>query len=440
MLSELESGLDLSYLKNWIDHHREYAPSKHGKNNLYKLFVCRALQLLREDGYFGFITPMPILGDEQALGIRKELINRGNFTCIEAFPQKDNPKRRVFAEAKLATTVFCYTKTTQKNSRFVSRVHPAAWIENDSPRLSLSAEEIPRYDPENLTIVSCSQADWDLATRIMNTGRLVRLSTVCTSFQGEVNETTDGKKGVISKDSVDGPLILRGANVCLYVIREASQGEALYLREEEFLAGKSPTSKASHGLQERVGFQRSSPQNNFRRIIAAYIPAHQFCFDTISYIPAFSSSVPLPLLLALLNSKLLEWYFRLGSTNSKVNEYQFNNLPCPSLSANRTYDESTWKKIRQSLDARSLNTAVEILEPELQSPPFSGLVAHSFTYAAERIIALEQHRGTISRSQRSSLAETCDIYQAFIDRILFRIAGVSEAESAGLEQRLATML
>jgi hypothetical protein len=51
-------------------------------------------------------------------------------------------------------------------------------------------------------------------------------------------------------------------------------------------------------------------------------------------------------LLALLNSKLLDWYFRLGSTNSKVNEYQFNNLPCPIFRDLRTAeDEKIWKQV-----------------------------------------------------------------------------------------------
>src|SRR5439155_17943357 len=83
---------------------------------------------------------------------------------------------------------------------------------------------------------------------------------------------------------------------------------------------------------DRVGFQRSSPQNNFRRIIAARIPQGSFCFDTVSYVTEESSQIDLDLMLAFVNSKILDWYFRLGSTNSKVNEYQFNALPEPTIS------------------------------------------------------------------------------------------------------------
>jgi hypothetical protein len=89
--------------------------------------------------------------------------------------------------------------------------------------------------------------------------------------------------------------------------------------KKKYLDGKRPDAKAWHHKEHRVGFQRNSPQNNFRRLIACHIPPGEFCCDTVSYFPEKGSKLPLNLLLALFNSKLLDWFFRLGSTNSKVN-------------------------------------------------------------------------------------------------------------------------
>ena len=125
--------------------------------------------------------------------------------------------------------------------------------------------------------------------------------------------------------------MLHGANICMYTIREASQGEDIRLDVQKFLKGKGKEAKAFAYEGNRIGFQRSSPQNNFRRIIAAPIPKNNFCLDTVSYIVEDSSKINLDLLLVLLNSKILDWYFRIGSTNSKVNEYQFNVLPVPTV-------------------------------------------------------------------------------------------------------------
>jgi hypothetical protein len=389
---------------------------------------------------------MPLLGDEQARGIRQLLLSRGEFREIHAFPQKDNPARRVFRDAKLSTTVFIYQKLSPERrtgSGFRSQVHPAQFIEAGSPTLSLNSNSIPLYDPGNHTIVSCSQQDWDLATRILERPAMGRLGSYCTSFQGEVNETNEGRRsGVLHRSPAPGrQLMLRGSNVCLYVLREASQGEAIYIDGAAFLAGKAPDSKAYHSRVPRVGFQRSSPQNNYRRVIAAYVPAGEFCFDTVSYIPEISTTrLSIDFLLGLLNSKLIDWYFRLGSTNSKVNEYQFNNLPCPIFRDTVTSEDTALRALAHQALEESPLSAAEVLMPAWASAPFSPAAKDIIEVLSGRVRALEGTRGQISRRDRSRLFEEAEPYQRALDLILFRMAGLSNAEIAGLEERLRKML
>jgi len=371
------------------------------------------------------------------------ILASGTFTNIEAFPQKDDPWKRVFKDAKLSTAIVVIRKTSHPAIRaqsFTSRVHPEKRIEPHSPVLTLSAKDIRTFDPENLTIVSCSQTDWDLATRLINSGRFCRMKEVCTSFQGEVNETIEKARGVVA-DKPQGSLILRGSNVCLYILREASQGVDLYLQKEVFLRGKSPTAKALHSAQERIGFQRSSPQNNFRRLVACLIPPGKFCFDTVSYVPQSESRIPLHLLLALLNSKLLDWYFRLGSTNSKVNEYQFNALPCP-LFANSCPDPSAseYKCMAKQIALGDLAGATLGLESAMQAPPFPPIVAAALIEAAKKLVKIESLRPDINRADRSSLGQSAVPYQQFIDTVLFRLAGFFENDAIGVEERLQNWL
>jgi hypothetical protein len=58
----------------------------------------------------------------------------------------------------------------------------------------------------------------------------------------------------------------------------------------------------------------------------------------------------------------------------------------------------------------------------------------------EEITRIESGRGDIARTERSALAPEAQPYQDLIDRILYRMAGLTDAETAGLEQRLAEML
>jgi type I restriction-modification system DNA methylase subunit len=438
VLSEKETGKDLGGFREFLEHSEIYEPSFHGKNNLYKMFICRSLSVLGEGGRLGFITPMPLLGDDQAVGIRRAILKAGTFEVVEAFPQKDNPSLRVFKDAKLSTAITIVKRTQSARFRqkaFVSRVHPANVISEGSVSLKLTAADIPLYDPSNLTIVSCSQKDWNVAVRIMQTGRCQRLGDVCVSYQGEVNEKTD--KRFISSSAKAGQLVLRGSNVTMYVLRSASQGESLYLNVKDFLNSKGPGAKAHHSKQDRIGFQRSSPQNNFRRIVSCPIPKGEFCFDTVSYVPYSDCKIPPMLLLALLNSKLLDWYFRLGSTNSKVNEYQFNNLPCPIFDAGELRRKA---QIMRNIEAGKVDDAFDSIAPALTSSPVSRGVSDVIEAATARIIDIEWKRGKVSKRDRAFLVDEAQKFQRLIDRIIFSIVGLNNSEAAELEQRLEDMM
>ena len=439
VLSELESGQDLSNLRAVVEAEPAYAPLRRGKNNLYKLFVCRSLDLLADGGRLGFITPMALLGDDQAADLRRAIVRQGLFTAVEAFPQKDNPARRIFPEAKLSTAVFALAKGTDgaAGRPFRARVHPGRFIEEDSPGLTLTTAAIPLYDPGNFTIVSCGQADWNLAVRIMQSGRMGRLKEFAEFFQGEVNETNERAKGNLTRVEREGKLVTRGANVCLYVVRPASQGEDLLLNVSSFLRDKGQDTKAYHHRYRRVGLQESSPQNNFRRIITAMIPAGEFCNHKINYLPEHTSLHPLEFALGLLNSKLSDWYFRLGSTNAAVSHYQLYNLPWPVFAASLSRDHAgLQKQAEAAVAAGRPEEALGLLRPLLAAPPFSPVIRQVIVAAVQQIMTFEADRGEIARTERSALDPAAQPYQDMIDRLFYGMAGLTDAEATALEAAL----
>ena len=387
---------------------------------------------------------MALLGDDQAADLRREILRRAVLSSVDSFPQKDDPEKRVFREAKLSTVVFTLMKSESAVARsepFTIRVHPENTVREDSPCLSLTAADIPQYDPANFTVVSCSQADWDVAIRIVGSGRMQRLKDFAEFFQGEVNETNERAKGNLVHADEGGKLVTRGASICLYVTRPASQGEDLYLNVKRFLAGKGEDTKAFHHRHRRIGLQESSPQNNFRRIIAAMIPADEFCNHTVNYAPEPNCTVPLALVLALLDSRLAEWYFRLGSTNAHVSHYQLYNLPCPAFAERAAAeDRRALDRARAAIAQGDADAAFAALQPGLAHPPFSLAVRDVMVDLVNRIIAIEEARGEIARAARSALAPAAQPFQDFIDRLLYAMAGLAEGEIRGLQDRLAHML
>ena len=380
---------------------------------------------------------MPLLGDDQAAGVRKLLLEQTGLIAIEAFPQKDDSNNRVFPEAKLATTIFV-TKAKSSGARFRVHTHPGRLIEETSPTLLVAPDQIIRFDLQNSPIPSCTQRDWDIAVKLISREGITRLKNYCSASQGEVNETTDGKRGFISVNPKDGPQILRGSNICLYVIREASQGESIFLRKQKYLRGKPDSVKARHHEQRRVGWQESSPQNNFRRIIAAIIPAGEFCNHKINYIPESDAKVSLDFLVALLNSKISDWFFRLGSTNAAVSHYQIYSLPALTINPRANGKSAEWKS---SAGKTQWAEVASILSTELTAPGVMPKpVAEAIAEMSRHIQEIERKRVLKNRSDRSNLASESQPIQDAIDAILFRCYGLSDDDARYVNQRLKEML
>ena len=283
VLATKELGYDSSPYLNYFRSMPVYTQAARGKINLYKLFICRAITLTSLSGGLSFITPMALLGDEQARDVRQMILTTSGLVAVESFPQKDNPLKRVFLEAKLSTVVFV-TRGRYSGLPFSVRTHPYGFLDSRTPALKMRPDQISAFDPENMPILSCTQRDWDLATRLLDSN-IVRMSTLATLHQGEVNETTHAR---FLSENKEGASVLRGAAITLYAVREASQGRLLFLHAKQFLNGASKVSKAWDHQSWRLGFQRKSPQNNFRRLIAAPIAPGQFCFDSVSYVSSAS--------------------------------------------------------------------------------------------------------------------------------------------------------
>jgi hypothetical protein len=57
-----------------------------------------------------------------------------------------------------------------------------------------------------------------------------------------------------------------------------------------------------------------------------------------------------------------------------------------------------------------------------------------------RIIAIEQARGEIARTERSALSPAAQPLQDLIDRILYTMAGLNDEDAHHLEESLSRML
>ena len=210
----------------------------------------------------------------------------------------------------------------------------------------------------------------------------------------------------------------------------------MFLNRDKFLAGKPASIKANHHQTSRIGWQESSAQNNFRRIIAAMIPAGQFCNHKINYFPEEDCSIALDLLLALLNSKISDWYFRLISTSAAVSHYQLYALPVPTIVEaddsedwSGEFEHGRWDEIADQLIAACKVPA------ELPKQ-----VALAIEMMSRKLRGFESSRVLTNRSERSRLASESQPIQDAIDKVLFHCYGLSDDDALYVERRLSEML
>ncbi|WKZ15733.1 MAG: Eco57I restriction-modification methylase domain-containing protein [Candidatus Jettenia caeni] len=331
VIAEKEQGIDLSDEKQFFNAVQFYKHAVGGKLNFYRLFSVLSINLLHSNGFHGFIVPMAIMADAQAYPLRKFLLMENQFIQIEAFPQKDDPIHRVFFDAKLSTCIYIVKKQNPIDP-FIIKIHPGKEILESSIPIELSSKEIQALDSENLSFPSfpsIKAEDILLALKLVKTSHGARLGDYAPSLQGEVNLTTHAE---YLSDEPIGPEVLRGAHVGRYELHEEpKQGEPKYLNVSQYLEGKKSDSKAFDHRKLRIGYQRGSAIDNWRRIVATIIEPNNFCSDTINYITDLKD-LDIYAVLALLNSRVLEWRFRLTSTNNHVNSYEVDSLSIPRIS------------------------------------------------------------------------------------------------------------
>lgn len=294
--------------------------------------------------------PLSLLADDFSKPVREFLLDDHSLLRIEAFPQKDDPNRRVFFEAKLSTCVFLARKH-KKATTLIVRTHPAADFEANSPTYQTLAPELRSVFRRHIVVPTISQEEWITLQRTFGRIDWPSLVNVADIYVGEVFDNSLNHHFL--SDQPIGPIVLRGAHLDRYLLREqATQGENKYLREKLFTSEKAGTDKSEFRKYERIGLQRGAAVDNWRRLIAAIIPAGRFSFDTVLLIRP--RSIDLHVLLGIVNSDLWEWRFRCTSTTNHVNEYELSDLVIPpklvdSMSPESQRLQKVVKQLLQSL-------------------------------------------------------------------------------------------
>jgi len=369
-----------------------YAAALHYRVNLYRLFILLAVDLVKANGLHSYIVPMSILGDRFALEVRKKIVFGTGLVLIESFPQKDDPSNRVFPDAKLSTCLYVLRKCGQE-AKFRVRTHPGRRILGNSPAYWAEPEELCNIDEDNLPIPALDQHGLSLALRLGTDRSLRPLGEIAKAVPGEI--MINRKIRPYLSDSPNEYELIRGAYVGRYLLQPPKQGKTLYLRKDKYLSKFGSSEKAERHEHARVIYQRYAPIDNYRRLIGTKLPAGHFCSHTVGYFVELGIG---PLcLLALFNSKLLDWRYNVTSTNNSINGYEIEALPVPRFGIPCTEGERLGQQA-QEISTTAVHTSdfapvLSFLDSYL--PPdgkHSSIIHDLLAHLAEQMIEMQKNR------------------------------------------------
>ena len=156
--------------------------------------------------------------------------------------------------------------------------------------------------------------------------------------RGEINQTI--YREYITSNPMHARLI-KGAEIARYEVRsKVSQGHQEWFNECDYL--NKHTARPMIGLR-RIATQRITGVDEKLRIVATITPYPAYYADsTNSIVVSTNAAIKAEFILALLNSKLMQWRFKLTSTNNNVGTNELESLPFRRLKGRNTTTSLHW--------------------------------------------------------------------------------------------------
>jgi len=316
-----------SYLSDYARNAESLRGALGGKLNLYRFFLIRSNQLLRVGGRIGMIVPLSILADVSCAGTRRNFLEQLDSVVANCFPQKDNRNRRVFRDAKLSTVVLVGTRSgkTRADAKVSVRIYPGRSFDEQPVTNEIALSELEVIDSKNLPMPLCGRAAWKTLLAIHKRRTNIRLGDANHVIvrRGEINQTI--YRDYITSNPNHSRLV-KGVEIAPYFMRtKLSQGEREWLDRKRYLQKHQ---EPVEYRVERIAIQRITGIDERLRVVAVIVDPPAFFADSTNSIRIGNDSeTSLRYILGILNSQLVQWAFKVFSTNNNVGTNELDILP-----------------------------------------------------------------------------------------------------------------
>ncbi|MDE6222139.1 MAG: N-6 DNA methylase [Muribaculaceae bacterium] len=285
-----------------------YQYSIEGMLNLYQLSIERMLQMLKTGGELGIICPSTLFGDVSAKKLRKHLLLRNNVRSIRFFAEKIP----LFENVNQATNIFILQKGGTTSDITISE-------EEDVFDVNISL--VKELFPENLEIPTIKSSEWDILRKLSTLKKLKQFPSI-RNRRGELDLSLC-REFVTSAQTPYR--LVRGNMIGESEVKDIN-GEFVL---ESFIPTRSKDYRTYDFNRKRLICQQISNGGLRRRLRFIFCASTDVLGNSCNYIS--SDEETLAKLYLILNSSVLNWRFKITSSNNHINNYELDELPIIDL-------------------------------------------------------------------------------------------------------------
>ena len=330
-----------------------------GKQNLYKLFVEQAHNLNKNDGVSTLIVQSSLMCDLSSAATRQLLLENTQLDYIIEFPEKAHSREaQVFTTVTQGTCIYQCRKAVPNgkpvkvsignDADTISDLRFAPIAKSTITTLYPGMHYFPRIRGGSVAILEKLAADKTIKPLGYYADSII---------QGDLNLTTHKTRFSKARTTVR---LLRGRNVTRFAIRHDNANEYC---QTGFLPSKiAANSNETFLISQEVMNQQAERRLNFALTTKS---SEKFLWGHSVNKTKLKNQTHSKSFLALLNSKFMDWYFRITSSNTHIQGYELEKLPIPEMAdVNRERLDDLSTRI---LAAKSTNHEADtaILEAEI---------------------------------------------------------------------------
>ncbi len=319
------------------------------KSDIYSCFMEKGVNLLRAGGLFSFIVPHTLTSLESFEGIRRKLVAESEILILAQLPKK------VFQEATVETCIFALRKSaTAPNPN-----HQIQVVRLDDKS---KCEEVRRFPQSD--IARGHLFNFQLYAKSQTSGFADRLKSAAKPLSEFVEfvygfKTADDEKFIHpDKRYKDSKPFIRSAAIKRYLSGEPN--EFVWYVPEKMKANRTT---ARPGEATRFESEKVIVARMGKKLMASYDAGGLYVKDAMLLLPKDNARHSLKYLLALINSRLLGYFYQEFFITIDVLKNAILDLPIRQIDfkkpADKTRHDNIVSLVEQILSAKKQLAAAQ---------------------------------------------------------------------------------